>query len=268
MNTEPTPFIEPGAPATPEDLAKEQLIESKMNLGKNALILTEVDKTDRDNIVNEAVERKLSKSFVARLPIVGAILKPGFAAYYRAKAIGRVDETGNTSSVYKVLGLEQDEKAKNANMESYENLQARARLAIEDFAAFVAKDPSLQDKTTIEDDNTIALNKGESISKLEGDTKNDVEDALINLFTKLKNANGDKKLVKTARDNFDQQLTDWQKQGFFEQNQQSGGFLKTWGARFLIGDHAKTTSTAMDSLIQAADNIETLANEADRKSVV
>ena len=104
-----------------KELSKEQIdrISEKMGQrGRTVLIATELSKKDHDNVVREAIDLKLKETtkthpVLTKFPIVGSFVKAGFAAKYRNEARVAVAESGDLSSAFSALGIDESKSTKS-----------------------------------------------------------------------------------------------------------------------------------------------------------
>lgn len=233
-------------------------IEIANEVGNNAdtaLIVSEVSQTDKKNAVNEAVDQYMHtgskiETFAKNLFFV----KPFIASYKRALANSAVRRVGNTEAAFEALGITPGSKI---NKDGSEYTQRRARLALDE-AGF--NDGKKVQEVTQED--SLSLNKNEYIENVGGKETNKVNKALKNLFNELSDAkkHGDAEAMKLAREQYNQKLEEFQKEGLFGDQQATAGqkIIESKFVQFLAGDHSKRTMTELDSLRKAADGVELL----------
>ena len=217
---------------------------------KTNIILTEKDKTSRDNTINEAVEQKMAsfsglKRIVSNLPVIKQVAMAG----WRAKAASAVSKSGDTKAAFEELDLE----AKSvASVGSDEYIQRKARLALEK-SGFADK---------VDSTDTIALANGEKVEKVDDPVTRKVNDALKNLYKEMEQAYKfkDTEAMKKAREAYDEKLAGWQKEGVFGDNQSNlkRKLLENKVVMFLVGDHSDKSLAEVEGLRSAANGVEDL----------
>ena len=183
-------------------LSKEQIDKISEKLGKRghtALIAAEITKEDRDNVIREAIDLKTKETsrnhpIITKFPIVGSLVKAGFAAKHRNEARAAVNESGDLNAAFSSLNLESSQ-SKILNNQT-ENVTDRAWQALEN--AGYSTDNQIERAGS-------RLDQNEKVEKMDDASQRAVKQALSEYYTGLSDKSKSKEELDQA---FNEQIED------------------------------------------------------------